>query len=200
MKQMLLKMSLILLAALSVGSARAQQEPINMEQFTKALQTLTAANTNAATAVVDFRALKALLPEALDGFRRTKASGEKQTVMGMTAATAEASYEAGDGETITIKLSDNAGMGGIMAFTQAAWTASEMDRETDTGFERTATYKGHKTHEEYDSSDRRGKIDAIVGGRFNVEVEGSQVAWEALQAALDKLDLDKLAALQNASP
>jgi len=189
---------LVGLAGLAV---RAQQPQVDMEQLTKAMQALSGAQAGQTpVAVVDFRELKALLPESLDGFKRTNASGEKNTTMGITLSQANATYEATDGGNVTIKISDNGGMGGLMAFAQAAWASSEIDRETDTGFERTATYKGHKTHEEYDREERSGKIDAIIGGRFNVEIQGYQVAWESLQAALGQLDMDKLAGLKPAAP
>ena len=186
----------VLIAALipSVSPAQQDAQP-NMDEMMKAMGALMSGGTNTA-AVVDFRELKTLLPAALDGMKRTNASGEKTGAMGMTVAYAEGTYEADAGGNITIKISDNSGMGGLMAFAQAGWAASEIDRESDTGFERTTTYGQHKAHEEYDNSGKSGKIEVLVGGRFMVEVEGSDVPWEAIQAAVKKLDLDKLATLK----
>ncbi|MSO21892.1 MAG: hypothetical protein EXQ58_01280 [Acidobacteria bacterium] len=42
---------------------------------------------------VDFRELKALLPEALPGMRRTQAEGEKAAAMGLNISKAEGEYE-----------------------------------------------------------------------------------------------------------
>ena len=184
----------LLTPVLALAQQGKQQPPANMEDMMKAMGALMSGGTNA-TAIVDFRELKALLPAALDGMKRTKASGEKSGAMGMTVAFAEGIYEADDGGNIHIKISDNAGMGGFMAFAQAGWTASEIDRESDTGFERTTAYGQNKAREEYDNRDKRGKVEILVGGRFLVEVNGDNVAWEAIQSAAKKVDLTTLAAL-----
>ena len=115
-------------------------------------------------------------------------------------AFAEGIYESDAGGNIHIKISDNAGMGGFMAFAQAGWAASEIDRESDTGFERTTTYGQNKAHEEYDNDGKSGTVEILVGGRFMVEVSGSDVAWEAIQAAARKVDLAKLATLKPKAP
>ncbi|MBU1693018.1 MAG: transposase [Verrucomicrobia bacterium] len=176
----------------------AQQGEAGMADFMKAMQAMTAAASNSAP-VVDFRELKSLLPEALDGFKRTNASGEKNTVMGMTVSQAEGRYEQGDGY-IEINITDNGGLGGLMGFGQAAWAPSEIDRESDTGFERTTIYGSHKAREEYDNADQRGEIEILVGGRFMVKTSGYGIPFAALQSAAKKVDLDKLVSLKPATP
>lgn len=180
---------------LAFAQTADEPSPANMEDMMKAMGALMSGGTNAA-AVVDFRELKALLPAALDGMKRTNASGEKSGAMGMTVAFAEGTYKADAGGSITIKISDNGGMGGLMAFTQASWAASEIDRESDTGFERTTTYGENKAHEEYDNNSKSGTVEILVGGRFVIEVSGNDVAWEAIQAAAKKVDTAKLATLK----
>jgi hypothetical protein len=189
----------VLIATLTPILALAQpgnpKPPPNMEEMMKAMGALMSGGTNTA-AVVDFRELKALLPVSLDGMKRAKASGEKSGAMGMTVTFAEGIYEADDGGNIHVKISDNAGIGGFMAFAQAGWAASEIDRESDTGFERTTTYGKNKAREEYDNNGKSGKVDILVGGRFMVEVSGNNVTWETIQAAAKKVDLTKLEALK----
>lgn len=192
----------VLIATLTPVLALAQQggqSSPDMNEMMKAMGALMSGGTNAA-AVVDFRELKALLPAALDGMKRTSANGEKSGALGMTVAFAEGTYEADAGGSITIKLSDNGGLGGLMAFAQAGWAGSEIDRESDTGFERTTTYGEHKAHEEYDNGSKSGKIEILVGGRFLAEITGSDVAWDAIQAAVKKVDLAKLAAVKPKAP
>lgn len=195
MKRMRIAVLIATLAPVLALAQPAGEQPANMEDMMKAMGALMSGGTNAA-AVVDFRELKALLPAALDGMKRTNASGEKSGAMGMTVAFAEGTYEADAGGNITIKISDNGGMGGLMAFAQAGWAASEIDRESDTGFERTTTYGQNKAHEEYDNSGKSGKVEILVGGRFMVEVSGNDVTWEAIQAAAKKVDAAKLATLK----
>ncbi len=180
-------------AASSFGQ-QGQTEP-GLADFMKAM-TAVAANTNAAAGVVDFRELKALLPQGLEGMKRKSASGEKSGAMGMTIAYAEGEYENEAGGRIKIKISDNGGMGGLMAFAQAGWATQEIDKETDTGFERTTMYGEHKAKEQYDTQDKFGQIEIMIGGRFMVEASGNDVAFEAIQAAAKAVDFAKLGALK----
>lgn len=181
-------------------AASAQEVEPAMGEFFKAMQLMMAAPASNATPLVDFRELKALLPESLQGFERVTASGEKTGAMGMTISMAEAEFTGPGYGKIEIKISDHAGLGGLMAFAHAAWTASEIDRETDTGFERTTTYGAHKAHEVYDRKDRRGEIQILVADRFNVAITGRNVSWDALREAARKIDLNKLATLKPAQP
>ena len=65
-------------------------------------------------------------------------------------------------------------------------------KESDTGFERTITYKGSRGHEKYDSSRKRGEMQVVVADRFVVEVRGRKVEWKAIRSAMEALDLDDL--------
>ncbi|MBN1268321.1 MAG: hypothetical protein JXB04_01940 [Kiritimatiellae bacterium] len=189
-----------LAVALLAPAARAQEgmpSQADMADFMKAMNTMMSAASNQA-AVVDFRELKALLPASVPGLKRTSASGEKSGAMGMTVSYAEASYEAEEGGEVGIKITDNAGIGGFMAMAQAGWSAMEMDRETDTGFERTTMYGNCKAKEEYDNEDQSGAIEVMVAGRFMVEVTGNGVPFEKMQAAVRQIDLAKLASLKPA--
>ena len=177
-------------AALAASPVRAQ----DMSGFLGALGAMMGATNQQAAAVVDFRELKALLPEAFGAFKRTKAGGEKNSAMGMTIAQADGEYKSG-GANITIKLMDygGTGMAGMMA---AGWSMSEVDRESDTGFERTTTIKGNKAIEKFDTQYKTGEIQILVAGRFMVEIEGRGCADQDLRAAADALDLAQLAALK----
>ncbi len=177
-------------AVLAGAPARAQ----DMQGFLGALGAMMGATNQQAGAVVDFREMKALLPESFGSFKRTRAGGEKNAAMGMTIAQAEGEYKAGDA-TITIKLVDygGTGMAGMMA---AGWSMSEVDRESDTGYERTTTIGGHKAMEKFDSQHNSGEIQILVAGRFLVEVNGSSCTEKDLRSAPDALDLAKLAALK----
>jgi hypothetical protein len=144
--------------------------------------------------MVDFRALKALLPESLGALKRTSATGEKNVAMGFGASHAEGRY--GDGDTrITIKIADFAGAG---AFAALSIAAVEVDKETETGFERTTTIDGNKALEKYDSKTKDGELKVAVGKRFFVEIDGRGVPPQALRDALAKVDLGKLQALATA--
>lgn len=140
---------------------------------------------------IDFRELKALLPERLAGMERTSIEGEKTGMGGFKYSVAKASYEAGDAK-IEISIVDGAGFAGVVTG-MAAWSLVEVDRETDNGYERTTTINGHKAFETYDSKRKEGQISVIVEDRFIVNIEGDRIASDKdLKRAFDALNLDKL--------
>ncbi len=174
----------------SATAARAQDPDIS------ALMGLfgAAANQSTGTAtVVDFRELKALLPTAVASYKRTNASGEKNSMMGISISQAEGTYAAGDA-TMTIKIVDYSGT--VLAAMMGAWASHEIDRESDSGYERTTSVSGHKALEKYDSSDKSGELQILVGNRFMVEIGLNGGAAKDLQAAAAAIDLSKLASLK----
>lgn len=188
------------LAGAPMLAAQAQQQSDPGADFGAllgALNTAMQGNTNASpgAAVVDFRELKALLPADLPGFTRKSASGEKVSPLGMTSSSAEGRYEGAENATIRITITDRGG-GGFASLMQAGWAMTEIDRETDTGYERTVTIGGHKGKETYDTANRHGTTEILVAGRFMVEITGNRVTAEQMAAAVQKLDLAKLAALK----
>jgi hypothetical protein len=195
--------ALVLAIALAcAGSAPAQEgapaEDLNMEELMKAMGQVMSAGTNA-TPVADFRALKALLPAELAGMKRKNASGEKTGMMGMNIAYAEGLYIGEDGGTIEIKITDMGGMGAMGGVARAGWGNMEIDRESDTGYERTTTIGGHKAYEKYNSDQKTGEVQVMVNDRFMVEIQGTEVPAERLKESIGKIDLAKLAELQPAA-
>lgn len=182
-------------------SARAQQPgltPEQMQAMQKALGAIAAAGQQGAKPVVDFREMKALLPAELPGgFKAAEGypKGRKTAAMGMTIAEAEGSYEKGD-NTITVKLSDISGTGGMGMMAHAAWASVAIDNEDDDGYEKTTTIDGQKALEKYSTKDKDGEVQVFVDNRFIVEVKGSGVKMEDLKAAIKAVDLKKLVALQ----
>ena len=77
----------------------------------------------------------------------------------------------------------------------AAWAMVDIDRETDSGYQRTITYKGHKAMEEYDSTSRSGSLQIFVAKRFMVHIESNDLPAETLKTVADKIDLAKLTSL-----
>lgn len=184
-------------ACLGLPSHAQQGQQPDLNALMGALGSMMQANTNAASAakVVDFRELKALLPADLPDMKRTAASGEKSGAMGMTVSFAEGRYEGANNAYITLKISDMGGTGfaGMMS---AGWSMTEVDRETETGYERTTTVGGHKAMEKFDTKYKTGSLEILVAGRFLVEIDASKVEPAALQAAAGKVDLKKLESMK----
>jgi hypothetical protein len=151
-----------------------------------------AMNTGKKVEPVDFRELKTLLPESLPGMKRTEAKGEKTAAFGINVAKAEGSYRADSGANIEITLTDMGSMTGLTALAAYGWVMAEIDRETDTGYEKTTTYSGNKAHEKYDNRGQHGEIEVLVANRFVVELNGNEISMDQLKGALGKIDLGKL--------
>jgi hypothetical protein len=142
---------------------------------------------------VDFRLLKSLLPESLPGMKRTSATGEKNAAMGINVSKAEAEYQAeGEKGRIDLNITDMGSMSGLTAMAAFGWAMTEIDRETDSGYEKTSTYGGFKAFEKYNKSNQDGEIQVLVGNRFSVEVKGYEVTMDQVKVALGKIDLAKL--------
>ena len=180
---------------LAVTAQAQQPDEAQMQQLMQAMGSMMAANSNAAP-VADFREMKALLPTALTGMKRTQAGGEKTGAMGMIVSYAEATYESESGGTVEIKITDNSGLGQLMALSQASWMSMEIDRETENGYEKTTTIGGAKALEKYDNTDRSGEIQIMIDNRFMVQVTGNDVDAALLTEAAEKIDLKKLAEIK----
>lgn len=152
-----------------------------------------AANGGKKVETVDYKVLKDMLPADLSGMKRSEASGEKTSAMGINVATAEGRYKNDAGSsTMNIKITDIGSMTGLAGMAMFAWASTDIDKETETGYEKTSMFNGFKSHEKYDKSSKSGELSTIVGGRFVVEASGYGVDMEAIKDAVTKVDLKKL--------
>lgn len=154
------------------------------------------ANGGKQVETVDFRALKELLPASLSGMKRTEATGEKTAAMGMQISAAHANYSNGEGAHATVTITDIGSMTGLAGMAAYAWSATEIDRETETGYEKTTRYDGHKAIEKYDRSSKSGEISVLVADRFVVAAEGNGVDIDALKGAVGAVNLGKLESMK----
>lgn len=151
-----------------------------------------AANAGKQVETVDYKVLKEMLPEEVGGMRRTEATGEKTSAMGMQVSNANGRYSNNQGASMTIKITDIGSMTGLAGMAAYAWAATEVDRESDTGYEKTSNFNGYKSHEKWDKSSKSGEISVLVGNRFVAEVDGNNVEMDAMKDALSKVNLKKL--------
>ena len=154
------------------------------------------ANGGKKVETVDYKVLKEMLPDNVGGLKRTDATGEKTAAMGMQVSNAEGRYSDNQGKNATVKITDIGSMTGLAGMAAYAWAMTDVDRESDTGYEKTANFNGYKSHEKWDKSSNYGEISVLVGGRFVVEASGS-MEMNALKDALSKVDLKKLDGMKN---
>jgi hypothetical protein len=146
---------------------------------------------------VDFRELKALLPESLPGLTRGNVEGERSGAMGADVATASADYANENGTSLSVKISDMGSLTGAMRMATLGWTMAQIDRESNDGYERTTTFNGYKAWEKYWTSTKHGELHVLVAGRFVVEVSGSECEMSQIKDAAGKIDFNKLAGMKN---
>ena len=147
---------------------------------------------NGPVETVDFRALKELLPDNADGLARQSATGEKTGAMGFKISTANAKYANTDNsERIELSIVDAGGTGVMMGL--AAWSMIDVDKETENGYEKTGKMGDYKSYEKYDNSGKDGEIAVMIQNRFVVTAKGRGVSIDKIKAALEDIDLNKLA-------
>jgi hypothetical protein len=144
---------------------------------------------------VDFRELKALLPESVAGLKRTKSEGEKSAALGIASSKASAKYGDEAGKRVELEITDMGTLKGIGALA-FGWLGGSIDRESDDGYERTSVFEGCRMHEEYSKSAGRGETTLIVSDRFVVHAEGKGLSAEDLKRAVASVDRKKLEAMK----
>jgi len=182
-------------AAAADGSAPTDMAKLAEQQR----QALTQANGGKEITAVAGATLKTLLPETLAGMKRTSATAEKNQMMGVDMSHADGEYEGQEGTSISLQITDVGNLSGPMKMGMTGWTVAQYDRETDTGYEKTATYSGFKGVEEYDNESKSGTIRVFVPERFIVELNGNGVTMDTLKQALSQIDLKKVASAASGS-
>jgi hypothetical protein len=145
---------------------------------------------------VDFHTLKALLPDALPGMRRTNAEGSSQQTMGMKGSQATGDYQGQGGARAQIKIVDAAAVSGLINVAQSF--VANNTSESDSGYEKQANVGGRLVHEKYDNNSKHGEINAIVAKRFAVDVTGDGVDMSSLEQYASLVDFSKLEAMKDA--
>ena len=157
-------------------------------------ETLKAMNQGKDIEPVSAGTLKEFLPATLAGMKRGQSDAKQMGMMGSNVASAQADYQASDGsDMLELMIMDLGNVSGPMRMGITGWTLAQVDRKTDTGYEKTTTYQGYKGIEEYDRQDQHGKFRVFVGDRFVVEVTGDRTTMETIKQAMGQIDLKKLA-------
>src|SRR4051812_461204 len=144
--------ALIVVAACAVSLVRAEdQKP--------------AAASQPKVAPVDYKKLKEVMPEELGGIKRSNNEGQKTGIGEFVMTQASAEYQKKDpGENdprITVELIDYSSATG-MAEAMTAWSKMEIDKDSDSGFERTTKVKGQPAFQTYQNDGKSGQMQVWV--------------------------------------
>lgn len=199
MKIYKLLLTLLVLAFFACSCSKKAEEETTQEEPKSAIEALEKMGKEAEKMskegpkeTVDPKLLKALLPTDADGLTRKEASSEKNAMMGFGVSQAKASYSDDKDQRIEVSIVDVAGMG-MALMGMAAWSMASIDKETETGYEKTTEYKGHKAFEKYNTNGKDGEISVLVANRYIVQVQGRNVDMDKIKDVLEAIDLDKLA-------
>ena len=140
--------------------------------------------------LVDFHALKDLLPASAGPATRTDASGEKAAMGGLSSSSAHGSYTINGGGSGTVKITDLGNARGMLALGKMAFS---VESESDHGYEKNVTLNGQRVHEKWNASGKSADLTAFVGDRFTVEVETYGADVGVAEGLFSAIDVGKLA-------
>ncbi|OZC02109.1 hypothetical protein [Rubricoccus marinus] len=147
---------------------------------------------------VNHRVLAEVLPEEAAGFPQASTEGESQSMGGaFSISQRSAVYETeGEDGQITVEVMDLGGLPSVAMF-GAPWAMMDVDKETDTTYERTITYQGQRGYRKYDTERRRGELSALIENRYLVKVSGRDVEDAQMEEALQAVDTRRLASMKD---
>lgn len=133
--------------------------------------------------------LTGLLPEPLEGWKAEQGTSQAAgAAMLGGGVTAERKYDKGSSHITIRYITDSPMMQGVMMmFSNPMFAASDGGKLERIG--------GQKAIVKYDSSEKSGEIQIVIGNRFLITIEGREVAKEDLVAYAKVIDYKKLAAL-----
>ncbi len=164
-----------------------------IEALGKGLAELTEKGTHEPVEPVSFKELQALLPD-LAGWQKGKPTGERMTSP-MSFSQAAVRYTK-DRSTIDLKIMDS-GFNQMLMAPFAMFMLAGYEKETEHGYEKSVKVAAHPGWEEWDSTGNRGELNAVVGSRFLLTLEGENLPdTAALHELAGKIDFDRLAAIK----
>lgn len=182
--------------AVQTTEQAAQQAAKGLEAMAKGLEAAVSGGGAGDTKPVDpvsFRDLMALLPE-LEGWEKQKPTGERMTSP-VSFSQAEGRYTKGD-SSIEVKIIDS-GFNQLLLTPYAMFLAAGYERETSEGHEKSTQVHGQPGWEKWNSENKDGEVNALVGKRFLVTINGNQIDdVKQLHEVASKMDMGKLAAMK----
>jgi uncharacterized phage infection (PIP) family protein YhgE len=173
----------------------AQQAAKGLEQLAKGLEAMAAGAASGGKTVepVSFREFIALFPD-LDGWEKAKPTGERMSSP-MPFSTAEVRYTKGDSR-IEIKIMDS-GFNQLLLTPYAMFLTAGYEKETSNGYEKSTKVNNEPGWEKWNSEGKDGELNALVGKRFLMTIEGNNIAdIKVLHDVAGKFDMNKLASLK----
>lgn len=172
----------------------AQQAAKGLEQMAKGLGALAGVNSDVKPVdPVSFREFMALFPD-LDGWEKAKPTGERMSAP-VSFSTAEVRYTKGDA-SINVKMMDS-GFNQLLLMPYAMFLTAGYEKETSDGYERSTKVNDQPGWEKWNSASKTGELNALVGKRFLLTIEGSGIPdAKVLHEVAGKIDMARLSSLK----
>jgi hypothetical protein len=123
--------------------------------------------------------LKGLLPEELNGIKRT--SFTTNSTMGF--AVAEAEYRKDDSTVIKLDIYDCAGEAGAGIYGLNYWTKMNVQSESSDGYTKTIDFMGNRAVETYEKNNNQYTLTYAAIDRLLVVLSGRNTGIDALKDA-----------------
>ncbi|MBA3479071.1 MAG: YIP1 family protein, partial [Lautropia sp.] len=182
-------------AAKKVEQASQNQDPQAVSKAASdAVAAVTGALPGGGRAPLSSDALKVWLPAVLNGLKRESFEVQGGTAMGVTGATARASYRDGD-KAIDLEVLDAGGASGILAMISGLQSG---ERETESTHEKSYLLDKRKYTEKRWKDNQRAELMIVLTNGVMVTANARGMPLDALHSAINALGLDKLEAVQAA--
>lgn len=130
--------------------------------------------------------LKALLPETINGVKRS--SFNANSTMGFAMAEAEYRKEEDDRE-LKLAVFDCAGEAGSGIYGMSYWTKMNMQQESDDGYVKTVSFNGDKAVETYQKGSNETTLTYVAANRLLVTLTGHNMDINEVKAIGESLKL-----------
>jgi hypothetical protein len=171
----------------------AQQTAKGLEDMAKGLQAMAGGGNQKAVDPVDFHALQGVLPD-LSGWEKEKPTGERMTAP-FPYSQATARYSKGD-SSMELKIIDS-GFNQLLLTPYAMFLQAGYEKETSSGYEKSTKVNNQPGWEKWNSESKDGEVNALVGKRFLVTIEGNGIPdTKVMHELAGRIDMGKLAALK----
>ena len=170
--------ALVLVVALGLDAARAQNEPMLVPD------------------TIDYQKLLPILPEPRTGWTADKPEGSTEDVGGFKITNVHRDYRKGEGEkapSTAISILDSVANPDYVSATTEAWKSNS---DTSEGYAKSVSIDGKPGFETFEKDTRHAALWVMIADRYFVQIELQNQEPAELQEWIKRVDLKKLAAIK----
>ncbi len=171
-------LALTVLISFGISAVYAQNEPVLVPD------------------AVDYQKLLPILPDAPQGWTADKPEGSTEDVGGFRLTNVHRDYRKGEGDnvpTAAISILDSVANPDYVSATTAAWNNTS---ETSEGYSKSVTINGNPGFEAFEKDTKHATLWVMIANRYFLQIELQNQDPKELQGWVNRVDLEKLAALK----